>query len=131
MSVRRKTKLSNRTPFGTACLVLVLCILSSASPAQTDDELRTLFQQGHIARMEEFALAGNARAQGLFSIMLAQRRRAAEAEQWKQRAAESGDAFTISRFASAAHAKGNLEEATKWYRLGAEFGDPNAQLSYA
>jgi len=108
-----------------------LCFFSFPSAAQTDDELRTLSQQGNIAQIEQYARAGNARAQGLFAIMLAERRRVAEAEEWKRRAAENGDAFTIQTFAGEALAKSDLEAAVKWYRRGAEVGDPNAQLSYA
>ena len=59
---------------GSAFLVLSLCCFSLPSAAQTDDELRTLTQQGNIAKIEQYARAGNARAQGLFSIMLAEAR---------------------------------------------------------
>jgi TPR repeat protein len=99
--------------------------------AQTEDELRALLSAGDIARMEHFARLGNPRAQGMLYIMLAQRRRNSEAAEWRRRAAESGDEFTIFNLALEAQGKDDLAEAARWRRRGAELGHLDSQSGYA
>jgi TPR repeat protein len=48
------------------------------------------------------------------------------------RAAESGDTVAIGTLARAyQYNEKNFEEAARWYRRGAELGDPQSQVSYA
>jgi Sel1 repeat-containing protein len=48
-----------------------------------------------------------------------------------RRAAESGDRVAIHHLALAYLFRENYEEATRWYRRGAELGYPESQVSYA
>jgi Sel1 repeat len=99
--------------------------------AQTEAELRALLSAGDIARMEHFARLGNPRAQGMLALMLAKRGRKSEAAEWRIRAAENGDEFTIETLASEAFGKGDRVEEARWYRHGAKLGYRNSQVSYA
>jgi TPR repeat protein len=124
-----------RLTFRTLPTIVIAALLTTSQMtsawSQTEAELRAALNAGDIARMEHFARSGNARAQGMLYIMLAQRRRPVEAEEWRLRAAESGDTFTIRNLASEALGKRDFAEAARWHRRGAELGHRDSQVSYA
>jgi TPR repeat protein len=108
-----------------------LAFHTSSLCAQTDDDLRKLWLRRDLARMEEIARAGDARAEAWMGLMLQNRGRRDEAKVWWRRAAEKGNRWAINSLAFMHLGDKEDEEAAHWYLRGAEAGDPDSQFMYA
>jgi TPR repeat protein len=98
---------------------------------QTKEDIRRLYFQRDIARMQELATEGNPRAESTLALMLRQRGKGAEALAWYLRAAEKDDLFAIGELARYYNNQQRNEEAARWYRRGAELGQVDHQFEYA
>jgi TPR repeat protein len=97
--------------------------------AQTNEELRALYDRKDFARIEELAKGGHPRAEFYMALIAGSRRQTAEAMEWYRRAAEKDDIRAMENLALMAW--GNDAERVKWYRRGAELGDGTSQINYA
>jgi TPR repeat protein len=109
----------------------VLIILAASLGAETDEELRQLWMRRDLARMEEIARTGDARAEAWMGLMLQNRGRRVEAKEWWRRAAEKGNRWAINSLAFMHLGDREDEQAAYWYRRGAEAGDRESQHTYA
>jgi hypothetical protein len=106
-------------------------VLGPGARGQTDDELRDIWRQGDMARMEEIARTGDVRAEAWMGLMLQNRGRREESKVWWRRAAEKGNRWAINMLGMMLTFDKQDEEAAYWYRRGAEIGDALSQETYA
>jgi TPR repeat protein len=100
--------------------------------AQTDSELRDLYDRKEYARIEQYARQGDARAEAWMGLIRGQAGRPEEAKEWYRRAAEKGNLMAIGHLARIyEYREKNYEEADRWYRRGAELGDQDMQVTLA
>jgi hypothetical protein len=76
-----------------AVAALLIAIQLPGVLAQTDEELRQLYFKRDFDRIEEFARAGNTRAEGVMGLIMNNQQRRDEAKEWYRRAAEKDDRF--------------------------------------
>ena len=121
-----------RTLMKAALAVAILGVHVPAALAQTDSELRGLYDRKEYARIEQYARQGDARAEAWMGLISAQAGRREEAKEWYHRAAEKGNLQAIRHLARAyQYDEKNYEEADRWLRRGAELGDQDMQISLA
>jgi TPR repeat protein len=116
--------------FTRAASFVLLNSFAVAALAQTDEELRAIYNRKEQSRMQEIAESGDVRAQAWMGLMMLQQGRRAESKQWWLRAAERGNLWAMRSLAQMASIDGDIVEATKWVRRGAEAGDATSQASY-
>lgn len=114
----------------------MLSMWSCAATASVgDDELRELWRQGDLPRMEQIAQSGDVRAQRWMGLMLHNRGRHDEAIHWYGQAVDQGDGYSADSIAffyevGVGRPK-DIEVATKWFRKGAVLGHAVSQRRYA
>jgi TPR repeat protein len=113
-----------------AASFVLLNSLTAIALAQTDEELRAMYNRKEQSRMQEIAESGDVRAQAWMGLMLQNQGRRAESKQWWLRAAERGNLWAMTSLAQMASTDGDIVEATKWVRRGAEAGHASSQASY-
>ena len=104
--------------------------LTAIALAQTDEELRAMYNRKEHSRMQEIAESGDVRAQAWMGLIMQNQERWAESKQWWLRAAERGNFWAMHSLAQMASTDGDIVEATKWVRRGAEAGDATSQALY-
>lgn len=115
-----------------AIFVLAAFVIGLAGAgAQTDDELRLLWQKGDLAGMEQIARTGDSLAEAWMGLMLRNRSRRSEAKEWFRRAAEKGDRFSLWSMAEIHEQDREYSEAAYWYGRGAEAGMGQSATQYA
>jgi TPR repeat protein len=116
--------------FARAASLVLLNSFAVAALAQTDEELRAIYNRKEQSRMQEIAESGDVRAQAWMGLMMQQQGRRVESRQWWLRAAERGNLWAMSSLAQMASTDGDIVEATKWVRRGAEAGNATSQAMY-
>jgi hypothetical protein len=117
-------------PAVVAAALLIASQLTGAL-AQSDEELRQLYFKRDFDRIEQFARAGNARAEAVMGLIMNNQQRREEAKEWYRRAAEKDDLFAIGRLAAMHHSNREYADAARWYKKSAEMGDMDGQYVYA
>lgn len=142
-SIDVQVQISNGLPaFTIVGYILLFLTLFFSYPAKAqnsqtvlDKELSQIYQKRDLKKMEEFASAGNIKAQTWLGLMFQHEANYVEAMKWYSLAGNKGDSWAISQAAflhkmGLGTAKSATEEA-KWYKKGAELGISTHQMNYA
>jgi len=124
-----------RPTFRVVLNVVVAALLVAShtfcASAQSDEELRQLYFKRDFSRIEEFARAGDTRAEAWMGLIMNEAQRRTEAKEWYRRAAEKDNRFAIGGLAQMHQRDREYGEAARWHKRGAELGITNSQYLYA
>src|SRR2546430_9860243 len=102
--------------FTRAASFVLLNSFAVAAFAQTDEELRAMYNRKEQSRMQEIAESGDVRAQAWMGLMMQNQGRRAESKQGWLRAAERGNLWAMSSFASMLFGERDIVEGMKTVR---------------
>ena len=124
----------DRSAMRSRLAILVLAVFAiglAGARAQTDEDLRPLWQKGNLSGMEQIARTGDSRAEAWMGLMLRNRSRRPESKEWFRRAAEKGDKFALWSLGEMHEQDREYADAAYWYRRGAEAGMGSSATRYA
>jgi TPR repeat protein len=114
------------------CVASFFLLTSFTVPvfAQTDEELRVIYNRKDWSHMQEIAESGDARAQAWMALIMQHQQRRAEAKQWWLRSAEQGNFWAMTSLADILFTEGDIVESAGWVRRAAEAGRAQSQAQY-